>query len=813
MLKNYLKITLRNVFKSKSLSLINLGGMAVGIASSLLILLYVLDELSYDRFHHNHEDIYRVTAEMSGRERYATTPPTFARALRSEIPEVKAAARVLKWNDYTMRFQRPSGDEVVFRETNAYYTDADFFRIFDFELLAGDPAAAFADPLNLVLTASTTKKYFGEKAFKANSIVGQSLLIGTDRVPFKIVGIINDPPQNSHIQFDILVSFATLPDLSTFENWQWNIMHTYVQLNKSLHSDANSLAVLEAKLSALPEKYAADYAKFKSEGGNIAYRLQPITDIHLHSHLLREMQPNGNFLYLTVLSLIAFSIILLACVNFINLTTARANERLREIGIRKALGSQRLVLIWQFILEAIFHTFLAALLAVALIELCRGPFNMLSGKSLTFHFFENWRLSGTIFLGVVFIGLLAGGYPAWMLSRYREAEALSGRLPTGAPRSRSRSLLVVMQFAITITLIACTLIIKQQLDFNRSKDLGFDRENVVVIQNDREIVAQREAFKQALKGYAEIVNAGFATGMPANSSFQMRSMMPENSSAEFGIYWYEADTDYLPTLKIEMLAGRNFSRTAADNASGVVINETAAQTMGFEPAASALGAILIRNKGANDEARLHIIGVMQDHHFESLHHEIKPLAIEYLDDRNFRDYIAVRLAPGDVTKGLKRIEQTWHTFEPDIPLTWSFLDREYDALFRAETRLEHILSVFAGLAILIACLGLLGLVIFTASRRTKEIGIRKVLGASVTGVVYLLTKDFVRLVLIANLIAWPIAWYVMNWWLQGFAYRIEIGWWIFALAGGLALLIALLTVSTQAIRAALANPVEALRYE
>jgi putative ABC transport system permease protein len=814
MLRNYLKIAFRNLYRRKVFSCINISGLGIGIASCLLILLYVADELSYDRFLKNAPRIYRVTTHLRTEGKataYATAPPPLAEAIRREFPEVQAVTRVLRWNDFTMRPESGVNRQKSFREKRVYYAESSFFEVFSYKLLAGDPATALAQPYSVVLTAAAARKYFGDQV-RWNEVLGKNLLVGQDPWPCRITGVVETPPAQSHFHFDMLLYEPGLHrEIFGGGNWSWAIVHTYLLLNPAGKAES-----LEQKMQSLVAKYAVPaggeaFEKMLDAGGRYAFGLQAIADIHLHSDLLREMAPNGQAAHVYIFTCVALFIVLIACVNFTNLTTAQAAQRAREVGVRKVLGSQKGDLVRQFLLESLLLSLLSTILALGLTRLAGPAFNQLTGKELAFNpLLQPWVLAGIAGL-MLFTGLLAGTYPAFYLTAFRPVEVLKGTRFSGGGKYNLRNVLVVFQFALSTGLIICTLLVYGQLRFISQKHPGFEKENVLVIHNGGEINAdKKEAFTQALLQEAALRSVSFTTSVPARQEFHMRHFNVEHSRQGYGFNWYQADEGYLRTMGLQLVAGRGFARHLASDTAAVLLNESAVRAMGL---LKPVGTHLILNEGSNDEARLQVIGVVKDFHFESYHQRVKPLAIQYFHNVYLDDYILVQLAAGKASEGVAAAKARWQAFQPHVPFTYSFLDADFEALFRAEARLGRVMAVFTGLAIFTACLGLFGLVAFATRQRVKEIGIRKILGAPVHGIVLLLSKDFLKLIGVAFLVAIPAAWYVMHGWLQDFAYHISVRWWVFVLAGGVSLLIALLTISLQAIRAALANPVDSLRSE
>jgi putative ABC transport system permease protein len=821
MLKNYLKIAVRNFVKHKLYSFINICGLAIGLACTLFILLWVRDEISFDRFHKNAEAIYRMNWDFKYNNNEGIgpgTPPPLAAALVNEIPEVTAATRIYPVSKMIVRYENK-----FFSESKIRGVEANFFDFFDFKLLAGNAQTALAEPNSVILTDETAAKYFGNAPAlgKILTIGEEKLIFGKKqyRNAFKVTGIVKSPPHNSHLQFDLLTSISSHPEVAYFDwSWFWMQVVTYAKLEKGV-----STRVVETKIPALVKKYApaafkrvgSSYDELVANGGRWNFVFQPLTDIYLGSGQTgNRLGPIGNKAYVYIFSTIAVFILLIACINFMNLATARSANRAKEVGVRKALGSKKAMLVGQFLVESIAFSTIAMPLALFLVELFIAPFNQLSGKNLQLNLFDPPWLPAVLILLALLVGVIAGSYPGFYLSSFRPVQIFKGAVRSGGKSQKLRNALVVFQFAITIGLIVCTLLVQKQMDFVRQTDLGFNKAGVVVISNENHRLGnQAEAFKERLKSNSRFINASLSTGIPPNDGFEdtYNAAGKGGEPIDISLISYMTDEDFLATLGIEIVQGRGFSKEFSTDADGVLLNESAVKYFGWD---DPLGKTLTYPGGSNKEYK--VIGVMKDFNFTTLRSPITPFALFHQASKSYEipdSYVVVRIPRTDLENSLKLLESEWKAFAPTMPFEYKFLDEGFEEQYLAEQRLGKIFLIFSILTIFIACIGLLGLAAFATEQRTKEIGVRKVLGASVPNLVTLLSKDFSKWVLLANLIAWPVAYFVMNKWLQNFAYRIDIGWWVFALAGGLALLIALLTVSTQAIKAALANPVEALRYE
>ncbi len=804
MIKNYLKIALRNLRKHKGYTFINITGLAVGLACCLLIVLFVRDELSYDRYHDNADRIYRITLDaLLGEQEIhgPISPAPMAQALVNDFPEVVQATRLFTFRDKTLvRYE-----DNRFVEERFFFGDSTFFEVFTFPFLQGDPETALVEPNTVVLTESTARKYFGQQ-----NPIGQTLRVN-ERTDYEVTGVMADVPTNSHFHFDFLGSLGTL-DNSRNPMWVSNNFRTYFLL-----ADGHSPEALQAKFPAMVKNYAGPQVEqflgitidqFFASGGRFAFQIQALTDVHLHSQLDFEIEPNGDITYVYAFSIVAFLILLIACINFMNLATARSANRAKEVGVRKVLGSNRRQLTLQFLMESMLLSVIALGVALVLAAVLLPVFNSLSGKALQIDYLDGFMLSGVIGLAVL-VGLLAGSYPAFFLASFSIVNVLKGQGLVGMKSSGLRSGLVVFQFVISIALMIGTAMVYRQVDFIQNKRLGFDKEHVIVLERFNALGPQQQAFKQQIQQHPNVVAVAAANTLPGRS-FGDTSFIPEGAPPEeiLSLRLLYTDFDLLETLNLELVDGRFFSRDFATDSAAVVLNEAAVKELGWT---EAVGKRLVSPSFNGEETEfITVVGVVKDFHFQSLREAIRPLGL--FIGRNL-NYLAVRIQPGDISGTLAAFETQWKTFAPGQPFTYSFLDRDVDALYQADQRTGSLFGTFALLAIMIACLGLFGLAAFTAEQRTKEIGVRKVLGASVSGIVLLLSKEFTKLVALAFIVAAPLAYFATNRWLQDFAFQVAFSWWIFVIAGLAALAIAWLTVSYQSIRAALTNPVEALRYE
>jgi len=805
MLKNYLKIAFRNLRRNKAFSAINIFGLAIGMATCLVILLFISNELSYDRYNTKADRIVRVVFQGSiqgEKMAEAHVMPPVAQTLRADYPEVQEATRLRNYGTPRVTYKDKS-----FRENAFAFVDSNFFQVFTLPFLQGDPRTALAEPNTIVISQTVAQKYFGS----ANPM-GKILFFKDYNTSLKITGVIEQVPVNSHFDFDIFASMASFPEAKS-PSWMISEFYTYLVLPKNY-----DYKQLEAKLPQVVEKYMGpqllpamgmNLTQFRQRGNNVGLFLQPLTSIHLRSKLKGELGLNGDIQYVYIFGSIAVIMLLIAGINFMNLSTAGAAKRAKEVGIRKVMGSVKGELVQQFLLESVLLTAIALLLAVLLVQLTLPLFNDLAGTKLTLNITANlWLLPGLLLLGLL-VGVLAGSYPAFFLSSFRPVAVLKGRFNSGKKSLSLRSGLVVFQFFISITLIVSTTVVYRQLRYIQNKELGYNKDQILLIP-EYALGNKAEAFQQQLQQDPRVVSVSTSGYLPAGPSNNNNfTVYPdENTTQLVKTLRYEVDEQYIPTLDMKLAAGRNFSKNFATDSSGIILNEKAAAVFGWGK--NALGHTLTSTNNEGTKSTYRVIGIVKDFHFKSLHEPISPLVMTL---GNTSGTLIAKVKTQDMAGLLATTKNQWQQLTAEEPFSYAFLDERFAEAYQAEQKLGKILGIFAGLTIFIACLGLFGLATFTAQQRTKEIGIRKVLGASVSSIITMLSKDFLKLVFIANIIAWPLAWYGMHQWLQDFAYRIDISWWIFGLAGVAALLIALLTISLQAIKAAVSNPVKALRSE
>ncbi len=806
MFRNYLKTAIRNLSRNKGFTAINIFGLALGMATCLLITLFVQNELSYDRYNKKANQIVRVTFKgvmESGVIKEANVMPPLAAAFKKDFPEVLEATRIRANGTHKATVGLKS-----FKNESLAFVDSNFFRVFTLPLIKGSEATALVKPFTVVISAEGAKRYFGNE-----NPIGKVLVMPDDNASLTVTGVFDKIPETSHFHFDLLASMASMPEARE-QSWMISSYYTYLLL-----PEGYNYKQLEAKLPQEVDRYigpqlekgmGTTLAEFRKKGNSLGFNLQPITDIHLKSDLTGDMEPYGNIQYVYIFSAVAVFMLLIACINFMNLSTAGASKRAREVGIRKVMGSLKAQLVKQFLLESLLLTAIAMVIALAMVYWALPFLNNLAGKNLTLNLFSNpWVLPGLLTFGVV-TGFLAGSYPAFFLSSFNPIAVLKGKFNTGKKTVSLRSGLVVFQFFISVGLIIGTLVVYNQLRYIHNINLGYDKNQVVVIENTWALGKNGEVLKQQLLQDPRVVNVTSSGYLPAGSSYGNNFFVyPDNQTKDIAqTLRYEVDYNYIPTLGMKMAAGRNFSKGYGADSAAVIINETAARAFGWKNNFEQHTLSHVDNDGK--KYVYHVIGVVKDFNFRSLHQLITPLVMTMTP--GFGETI-VKINTADVPGVLASMKSKWGMFKTEQPFTYSFLDDRYNNTYKAEQNIGAILGIFAGLTIFVACLGLFGLATFTAEQRTKEIGIRKVLGADVKGLVSLLSKDFLKLVLIAFAIASPAAWYVMHWWLQGFAYRINISWLIFAAAGTAVVIITLITVSYQSIKAALMNPVKSLKTE
>lgn len=767
-------------------------------------MLYVQDELGYDKFNEHANHIARMVfrADINGgkiNESVVMAP--VAQTMKDDFPEVRDATRLLDYGYPTIQYEGGTfkGDRFAFADPN-------IFGIFTLPMVAGDPGTALREPHTVVITQSTAKKYFGE-----HNAIGKTILItAQNNQPYVVTGVIEDIPTNSHFHFDLFGSTAGFADAKS-NSWMYGGFHTYLLL-----TPGSDLDRVEARFPEMVKKYMGpeiqeqmglSLEQFTTQGNRLGFVLQPLTEIHLNSYTSTEFEPGGNKLVVYIFSGVALFMVFVACINFINLSTAGASKRAKEVGIRKVVGSGRFQLIRQFLSESILITCLALLFAFALVQLALPAFNDISGKALRFGLPPIFAFIG---LGML-VGLIAGMYPAFYLSSFKPVAILKGKPITRFKRVGLRSGLVVFQFFVSVTLIVGTIVVYQQMRYIQQKDVGFEKDQLLTIPNSYVLGNNEQVFKQQLLQDSRVVGATVSWYKPAGpTNYNNALAYPQgNDKQVVGGVDYHVDEEYIPTMGMHIISGRNFSTDFATDSLGIILNETAAKALGWNTSTAVGKTVIRQNSTRGDNVPFHVIGVVKNFNFKSLHETISPLYMTLSPESG----LIFKIKTTDVSGLVATMEQTWESFNTGEPFTYAFMDDLFNKTYMAEQKTRVVLNIFTAITIFVACLGLFGLATHTAEQRTKEIGVRKVLGATVAQVTGLLSGEFIRLVLIASVIAFPIAWYAMNTWLENFAYRIAIQWWVFAIAGLAAVTIALLTVCWQAIRAAVANPVDSLRDE
>jgi putative ABC transport system permease protein len=796
MLKNYLKIAIRNIKRYKGYSFINITGLAVGMACFILIMLYIKYELSYDRYHENADDIYRVVMKQHGNIWHGTdwwnrTPGKLKAALIGDYPEISRIARVYRYGGIINHGNKQN------IENRFYIVEPEFLEIFTFPLIAGDTKTALSEPQSILITQEMAEKYFRDE----NPIA--KILNLNGQYDFKVTGILKNMPDNSHFKFDFLASFKFLNTIyrgdDRIDNWGNNWYQTYIQIQKNIDREN-----FESKFPVSEDKYTGSKRSHSDE-----YHIQPLTDIHLKGHMNSELEANSDIRYVYLFSAVAFLIMLIACLNYINLFTARSAKRSKEVGVRKVVGASRLNLIRQFLGESIILSIIALSISIIFVRLLLPAFGTFVERELTFKFFGSVNLLLSLICTAVTVGIISGVYPAFFLSSFKPGSVIKNVSSAGSKANLYiRNYLVVFQFVISIVLLFCTIVIYHQLKYMNTKDLGFVKEHIIIVNIRDNLRKNHKSLKNELLQYAKISDITVSRHSPAYITGGGNAYW-EGKTQDEDINFYKAHVDYnyLDFYGLKLLEGRNFSKEhTTDVKKAYILNKTAVDAIGWEDPVG---------RGFRMWEDGTVIGVVDDFHFHELRHKIKPLVIGLIDpDISWTmGCFSIKISHEDIPGTLTFIEKKYKEFSHEYPFTYSFLDDRIDRMYRSEQRLGRSFAYFTIIAIFIACLGLFGLALFTTEQRTKEIGIRKVMGASVFSIAFLLSKQFTRWVLIANIISWPIAYYAMNRWLQSFAYRTNLNVWFLIFSALATLAIALLTISYQSVKTALANPIESLRYE
>lgn len=796
---------------------INVTGLAIGIATCLIISLFVVDELSYDRFNEKANQIVRINFDAKiGDEiiKESSVMAPVAATFKRELPDVINSTRLLK----TAEKARVSYNNKTFRKGKMALVDANFFDIFTIQFLKGDPKTALVKPNTVVLTANQAQTYFGKAdpinkilEIKDHGVYGKDGYLKLDGL-FTVTGVIEEIPKNAHFHFDLLTSMASNPDAIS-ESWMNGNYATYLKISKGIN-----LSEIETKIQRITEKYMSpqlknalglSYKEFLAKGNRVGFFLQPLTEIHLQSNSKFELEPGGDIKTVYIFTVVALFMLLIACINFMNLSTANASKRVKEIGMRKVLGSKKNQLVFQFLTESFISTLVAMFLAAFFFFISIPYFNQISGKVYGLENLFTPQVLLIILILTVIISLLAGAYPAFFMSSFKPLQALKNRFAGGSSKG-VRSGLVVFQFVISATLIICTLVVSQQMHFIQNKDIGYDRNQLIVIREAGHLKDNFEAFRDEIKKDSRVKSLTTSSFVPAGPTDDYLSIVTpiDDAMKQIRTKIYDIDEEYIPTLGMELLKGRNFEKQNSKEQNNIILNETAVKTLGLK--SNPIGQSIFENTNQEPKKKLlTIVGVIKDFHARSLHEKIDPLIMKY------KPYygLIIKTNSEDVAGLINAMKNKWASYGTNEDFSYSFLDELYNETYTKEANMNSILNAFAFLTIFVACLGLFGLITFTTEQRFKEIGIRKVLGSSILQIVGLLSKDFLKLILIAFLIATPLGYYVMNNWLQDFAYRIELKWWVFVVAGVCTLFIAVLTISFRSIQAALMNPVKSLKTE
>jgi putative ABC transport system permease protein len=815
MLKNYIKIAFRNLWRNKGYSFINIFGLAVGLASCIIILMYVKHELSYDQHHEHADRIYRVTSHIDFAGNYlelASGPAPMGPTLLQDYPEVESMVRLRPRGNYTVR----QGDQNI-SEEGFVFADSSIFNVFTIPLLNGDKSA-LTEPNTVALSEEMAQKYFGRK-----DVVGETLTL-MDTYDFEITGVFETMPEISHFRFNFLLSMPTIDEANN-NMWLSNNFRTYLLLREGsdpTEFEENFESIKKTYIEPQLQQFmGVSIAEFEAAGNRANYRLQPLTDIHLYSNLTGEFRANGSIEYVTIFSALAVFILLLACINFMNLSTARSSKRAKEVGVRKTLGSGKFELSTQFLLESLAFSFVALGVGLLLVELTLPYFSELAGRPITSDYFSSISVAGLILAIVIGTGLLAGAYPSLMLSSFRPSQVLKGTFLEQKGHGIFRKGLVVFQFSISIVIVVGLFTINKQLRFIQNKDLGFQKEQVIIIEGTYNLGTAEdiEGFKDEMIGYDSFQSGTVSSFLPVSGfGLDDRAYWPENDTPTqdntVSMQSWDVDEDYIETLGMKILEGRDFDEERATDRNSVILNEAAAVRFGFEnPIGETIATYPMDSDGNIDQNSVNeyeIIGIVRDFHYQSLRETVTPLALFY--EPSYGN-IAFKMDAAGVSSAITLLEEEWESRAPSQPFHYTFLDERFNQMYQSENRVQDLMSAFSVIAIVIACLGLFGLSAFSAEKRQKEIGIRKILGASVPSILSLISKEFLYLILISFVISVPVAYLVMQQWLQEFTYRTEIGIYVFALAGIGTFLIAILTVSWQSIKAALMNPINSLRSE
>lgn len=827
MLKYSLLLFVRNIRRQKLFSFINLLGLSVSIASTLLIYLYVQNEFSFDRFHHDAERIYRVNQTFiwgeNNTNQFASTGPGVAYALKEELPEIELMTSIHTPGNFIVSYTNPSNEIIAFEEDRVFAADSNFFKMFNFKLIHGDPEKVFSQDDYLVMTESTAKKYFGDQD-PVGKLVRLGGLNSQNQKTYEVSGVVEDTPDNSYIEFDMLLSLRGFHLERRSWSWVWTQLETYIKLDKLANVEN-----VRGKLKVIPEKHAAQtlqvafgqtWDEYIKSGKKWELFLQPLTSIHLPAEtVLNRLNDSGNITVIYSFIGAAIFIALLSCVNFMNLSTAQFTKRVKEAGVRKILGLGKNQLSLSYFFEAFIFCVIALLVALALTQLLLPQFNLITDKSLRLDLFNHPEIMGALFALTFLMAAVSGSYPAIFLSGFNPVEAVKGKLKMGREGSVFRNGLVVFQFSVSIMLIICTAIVFQQLNFVSDKDLGFRKENLLVLQHVEE-ASNGENLANDIEQIPGISSASWCTSVPPTIYGGDTFVAEGASEVKFPLNYTQSDDRFIPTLNIKLKVGRNFSKDIPADSNRVIVNESALQKIGWPIDESVLGKTIAYPNSGSENAKFEIVGVVSDFNYWSLANPIEPMAIFHINNKfvayNNRRILAVRVETQSaqaLETTLASLKKTWKVHAGDAPFEYSFVDQAFAETFRSQQQFGKVLTIMATLAILIASLGLLGMIVYALEQRTKEIGIRKVSGASVWDILKLISKGYTKLIIVAFILGAPFSYWLMQQWLSDFAYRITPSVWIFITTGLSTLLVAILITSYHSMKAALTNPVDVLKDE
>jgi len=803
MFKNLFIATVRSIRRNILYSFLNTAGLTIVFASVIILGMFIRYELSYDSHISDADSVYRVIVSWGGSRKMATSPAPLAQVIRDEIPGVIATTRLYRRHDFTFKI-----DKDTFKESGIYYADEDYFMVFKNILIVGDANTALRDPNSIVLSRSLARKYFPD--LQIDDILNQEIVNGgrrTGRINLKVTGVFEDVPKNSHQKFNGLISSSSNQWMHTNQGWSWNSIYTYIHLDYGTsESDVETKLVNLVKLHVVPY-LGYNLEDYETSGNTFEFLLQPLTSIHLHSSFLKEIKANGSIDQVQIFVVISILLILIGASNYVNLSTAQSLKRTKEFGLRRVLGSGRPMLIVQFMLESFLLSIFAVIISLGFVELFMTFFADRLGLEFTFEVVKDFDLSIIIIVSGIAIGLISGIFPAIIITGSLSIQPLS-KITSKMKSGSFSNTLVVIQFFVSGGLIIATGVVSDQLNYMNNKQLGYQKEDVVIVLNDREISHRRGEFNDIVSSMPNVVSAGFSTGLPGLLDFKVRDISLEGTNFQDGMRWYQFDDSFPVSMGLKLKSGRWFDRDLTSDSLAVIINESAVDVLGLE---NPIDARLIINEGENDEQKVRIVGVVEDFHSESLHYGLKPIVVGYLHDFTFKDFIAIHVS--NKSRGIQEIKDIWNRFNPDVPMNYYFLDDNIKAMSVKEYRLANVFMLFSIITVVVACLGLFGLASYTTTLRQKEIGIRKVLGSSVSQAIYLLSKKFTLLALLGYTLSIPVGYILMQNWLKGFVFRTDFSPYIILYTGLLLFTVSLIAVFSQALEAAYSNPVDMLKED